>query len=147
MQIPFNRRQALLATAALGLAGGAAAQSSDAPLHMVVTFPPGGSTDIAARIKAGVVWVNCANVFDAGAGFGGYRESGFGREGGREGMAAYLAYPAPAAKNPEAAPAAVEPTPAAAARESASSRERPICAAINSTAASAAASTSDLPGM
>ena len=50
MQIPMNRRQALLATAALGLSGAAAAQSSDAPLHLVITFPPGGSTDIAARI-------------------------------------------------------------------------------------------------
>ncbi|MCA8880676.1 MAG: aldehyde dehydrogenase family protein, partial [Rhodobacteraceae bacterium] len=38
--------------------------------------------DVAAQVKAGVVWVNCTNVFDAGAGFGGYRESGFGREGG-----------------------------------------------------------------
>ncbi len=46
--------------------------------------------DIAPRIKAGVVWVNCTNLFDAASGFGGYRESGFGREGGREGMWAYL---------------------------------------------------------
>src|SRR5256885_6265894 len=38
--------------------------------------------DIAPKIKAGVVWVNCTNLFDAAAGFGGYRESGFGREGG-----------------------------------------------------------------
>jgi aldehyde dehydrogenase (NAD+) len=68
--------------------------------------------DIASRIKAGVVWVNCVNIFDAGAGFGGYRESGFGREGGREGMAAYLATPVPAAKKPEAAAPAPEPTPA-----------------------------------
>ncbi|SFH22026.1 aldehyde dehydrogenase (NAD+) [Palleronia marisminoris] len=45
--------------------------------------------DLAGQIKAGVVWINCTNVFDAGAGFGGYRESGFGREGGREGMMAY----------------------------------------------------------
>jgi aldehyde dehydrogenase (NAD+) len=37
-----------------------------------------------------VVWINCTNVFDAAAGFGGYRESGFGREGGREGLAEYL---------------------------------------------------------
>ena len=46
--------------------------------------------DIAPKIKAGVVWVNCTNQFDAAAGFGGYRESGFGREGGREGMFEYL---------------------------------------------------------
>ncbi|MHB8301252.1 MAG: aldehyde dehydrogenase family protein [Acidobacteriaceae bacterium] len=46
--------------------------------------------DVAARLKAGVVWVNGANFFDAACGFGGYRESGFGREGGREGMYEYL---------------------------------------------------------
>jgi len=46
--------------------------------------------DIAPKIKAGVVWVNCTNMFDAASGFGGYRESGFGREGGREGMWEYL---------------------------------------------------------
>jgi aldehyde dehydrogenase (NAD+) len=37
-----------------------------------------------------VVWVNSTNLFDAASGFGGYRESGFGREGGREGMWEYL---------------------------------------------------------
>ncbi|HET9293588.1 MAG TPA: aldehyde dehydrogenase family protein, partial [Gemmatimonadales bacterium] len=42
--------------------------------------------DIAPRIKAGSVWINCTNVFDAASGFGGYRESGFGREGGKEGL-------------------------------------------------------------
>ena len=46
--------------------------------------------DIAPKIKAGVVWINCTNLFDAAAGFGGYRESGYGREGGREGMWEYL---------------------------------------------------------
>ena len=46
--------------------------------------------DTAARVKAGVVWINSTNLFDAAAGFGGYRESGFGREGGREGMHEYL---------------------------------------------------------
>ena len=46
--------------------------------------------DIAPKVKAGVVWINCTNQFDAAAGFGGYRESGFGREGGREGMYEYL---------------------------------------------------------
>ena len=45
--------------------------------------------DIAPKIKAGVVWINATNLFDAAAGFGGYRESGFGREGGREGMFEY----------------------------------------------------------
>ena len=46
--------------------------------------------DMAARVKAGVVWINSTNLLDAGAGFGGYRESGFGREGGREGLYEYL---------------------------------------------------------
>jgi aldehyde dehydrogenase (NAD+) len=45
--------------------------------------------DIAPKLKAGSVWVNCTNVFDAAAGFGGYRESGFGREGGKEGLYEY----------------------------------------------------------
>jgi len=67
--------------------------------------------DIAARVKAGVVWVNATNLFDAGAPFGGMRESGFGREGGRAGMRDYLrpertktpARPAP--RSPAAQPA------------------------------------------
>jgi aldehyde dehydrogenase (NAD+) len=46
--------------------------------------------DLAAQVKAGVVWVNSTNQFDAACGFGGYRESGYGREGGREGMIEYL---------------------------------------------------------
>lgn len=45
---------------------------------------------VAPRLVAGVVWVNGTNMFDAAAGFGGTRESGFGREGGWEGLAAYL---------------------------------------------------------
>ena len=45
---------------------------------------------VAAQIKAGVVWVNSTNLFDAACGFGGYRESGYGREGGREGLREYL---------------------------------------------------------
>jgi aldehyde dehydrogenase (NAD+) len=44
----------------------------------------------ASAVKAGVVWINSTNMFDAAAGFGGYKESGFGREGGREGMYEYL---------------------------------------------------------
>ena len=46
--------------------------------------------DVASQVKAGVVWVNSTNLFDASCGFGGYRESGYGREGGREGMYEYL---------------------------------------------------------
>jgi aldehyde dehydrogenase (NAD+) len=46
--------------------------------------------DTARLIKAGVVWVNSTNLFDAAAGFGGYRESGFGREGGKEGLYEYV---------------------------------------------------------
>jgi aldehyde dehydrogenase (NAD+) len=45
---------------------------------------------VAAQIKAGVVWVNSTNLFDAACGFGGYKESGYGREGGKEGMYEYL---------------------------------------------------------
>ncbi len=68
--------------------------------------------DVAGRVRAGVVWINSANIFDAGAGFGGLRESGFGREGGREGMAAYLKLAVPKAKKPEEAPAALDASPA-----------------------------------
>jgi aldehyde dehydrogenase (NAD+) len=64
---------------------------------------------VSAQLKAGVVWVNCTNLFDASCGFGGYRESGYGREGGREGLLEYLE---PAwFKNAPALPAA-EPAPA-----------------------------------
>ncbi len=56
--------------------------------------------DIAPQLAAGVVWVNGTNMFDAAAGFGGLRESGFGREGGWEGLMAYCrpAKPSVAAK-------------------------------------------------
>jgi aldehyde dehydrogenase (NAD+) len=46
--------------------------------------------DVAPKIKAGTVWINSTNLFDAASGFGGYRESGFGREGGREGVWEYV---------------------------------------------------------
>ncbi|HEX7242319.1 MAG TPA: aldehyde dehydrogenase family protein, partial [Longimicrobiaceae bacterium] len=46
--------------------------------------------DVAPKLKAGTVWINCTNQFDAASGFGGYRESGFGREGGREGLWEYV---------------------------------------------------------
>ena len=46
--------------------------------------------DVAPKLKAGTVWINCTNMFDASSGFGGYRESGFGREGGKEGLYEYV---------------------------------------------------------
>ena len=45
---------------------------------------------VAGKIQAGTIWINCTNMFDAASGFGGYRESGYGREGGREGLYEYL---------------------------------------------------------
>src|SRR5271169_1059327 len=61
-----------------GLAACVWSESINAALH------------VAAQLKAGVVWVNCTNLIDASCGFGGYRESGYGREGGREGLQEYL---------------------------------------------------------
>jgi len=49
----------------------------------------GLALETALSVRAGVVWVNIHNAFDAAAGFGGYKESGFGREGGREGLFEY----------------------------------------------------------
>ncbi|MDE2337355.1 MAG: aldehyde dehydrogenase family protein, partial [Alphaproteobacteria bacterium] len=66
--------------------------------------------DVAPRLKAGVVWVNGTNMFDAAAGFGGVRESGFGREGGWEGL---LAYRKSAARPRAIKPIAAFPEPAA----------------------------------
>ncbi|MFC2967432.1 aldehyde dehydrogenase family protein [Acidimangrovimonas pyrenivorans] len=65
--------------------------------------------DIAPKLAAGVVWVNGTNMFDAAAGFGGIRESGFGREGGWEGLLAYLE---PDAKARALKPVAPNPEPA-----------------------------------
>ena len=94
------------------------------------------------KLKAGVVWVNSTNLFDAGAGFGGYRESGFGREGGREGLYEYLkpkawarprsrgaadaAAPAPSSRAPRARPAAPSTGPPSSL--SAASRRGPMAA-------------------
>ena len=50
----------------------------------------GLALEVAMQVRAGVIWVNCHNMFDAAAGFGGYKESGFGREGGVQGLGAYL---------------------------------------------------------
>nr|WP_184641643.1 aldehyde dehydrogenase family protein [Variovorax guangxiensis] len=62
---------------------------------------------IAPQLQAGVVWVNATNLFDAGVGFGGYRESGYGREGGREGCYEYLKPRAWAQRKPRADDVAV----------------------------------------
>lgn len=64
--------------------------------------------DIAPKVVAGVVWVNGTNFFDAAAAFGGMRESGFGREGGWEGLQAYTR---PRHKAPPIAPIAPVPAP------------------------------------
>ena len=45
---------------------------------------------VADRLRAGVVWANTFNRFDPSSPFGGYKESGYGREGGKQGLAAYL---------------------------------------------------------
>jgi aldehyde dehydrogenase (NAD+) len=47
---------------------------------------------VADRLRAGVVWANTFNKFDPTSPFGGYKESGYGREGGRHGLEAYLAH-------------------------------------------------------
>lgn len=74
--------------------------------------------EVAPQIKAGVVWVNGTNMFDAAVGFGGMKESGFGREGGMEGMYAYLK-PAYSVKTAMEKPLA-EITPSGASHPSAS---------------------------
>ena len=68
----------------------------------------GLALDVAPKLQVGVVWVNATNLFDAAVGFGGSRESGFGREGGREGAYEYLKPKAWAARKPRA----IEPAPA-----------------------------------
>jgi aldehyde dehydrogenase (NAD+) len=64
--------------------------------------------EVARKLKAGVVWINATNLFDAASGFGGYRESGFGREGGVEGLYEYV--------KPACSPVHRAPAPAYAAR-------------------------------
>jgi aldehyde dehydrogenase (NAD+) len=67
----------------------------------------GLALDIAPKLMAGVVWVNATNLFDASVGFGGYRESGFGREGGREGIYEYLKPKAWSARKQRTKPPAI----------------------------------------
>jgi acyl-CoA reductase-like NAD-dependent aldehyde dehydrogenase len=72
---------------------------------------------VADKLRAGVIWANTFNKFDPSSPFGGYKESGYGREGGRHGLAAYLK-PAAAvgrvAVKPAAAVGRVAAKPAAA---------------------------------
>jgi aldehyde dehydrogenase (NAD+) len=63
---------------AYGLSAGVWTEKGSRILHM------------AARLRAGVVWANTFNRFDPASPFGGYKESGFGREGGRQGLEPYL---------------------------------------------------------
>ncbi len=67
--------------------------------------------EVSARLKAGVVWINSTNLFDAAAGFGGYRESGFGREGGKEGLAEYRAFDLPRTDGRAAKPKPLDSAP------------------------------------
>ncbi|MGD1955285.1 MAG: aldehyde dehydrogenase family protein [Sphingomonadales bacterium] len=79
----------------------------------------GRCLDMAGRIKAGVIWINTANQFDAAVGFGGYKESGFGREGGLKGLRAYVKEPWPwtgpaqvaKPKSRETSPPSIDQTP------------------------------------
>ncbi len=72
--------------------------------------------DVATQIKAGTVWINSTNLFDAASGFGGYRESGFGREGGKEGLWEYV-------KKERSSPGV--PSPKVGAKPSPAAKERP----------------------
>ena len=67
--------------------------------------------DVARGIQAGTVWINSTNLFDASSGFGGYRESGFGREGGREGLMEYVRTNRAHAATPLPPPSSVRPGP------------------------------------
>ncbi|MBK5934371.1 aldehyde dehydrogenase (NAD+) [Rhodovulum imhoffii] len=67
--------------------------------------------EVAPKLAAGVVWVNGANMFDAAVGFGGLRESGFGREGGWEGLTEYLRAPGGRPEAVPVTPGVVGPAP------------------------------------
>jgi aldehyde dehydrogenase (NAD+) len=67
--------------------------------------------ELAVKLKAGVVWINTTNQLDAACGFGGIRESGFGREGGLEGMLDYMRERFEWISGPEASSAASEASP------------------------------------
>ncbi len=79
--LPFRTAKEAIALAnntMYGLAG--SVHSEQLPLAL----------ETAKHIRAGTVWINGHNMFDAAAGFGGYKESGYGRDGGREGLYEYV---------------------------------------------------------
>merc|ERR1711881_257099 len=79
--LPFRTAKEAIAIANNTLYGlGASVHSEQLPLAL----------ETAKHVQAGAVWINCHNLFDAAAGFGGYRQSGFGRDGGREGLMEYV---------------------------------------------------------
>ena len=79
--LPFRTAKEALALANNTLYGlGASVHTEQLPLAL----------ETAKHIQAGAVWINCHNLFDAAAGFGGYKQSGFGRDGGREGLMEYV---------------------------------------------------------
>jgi len=79
--LPFRTAKEAIALANNTLYGlGASVHTEQLPLAL----------ETAKHIKAGSVWINCHNLFDAAAGFGGYKQSGFGRDGGREGLFEYV---------------------------------------------------------
>jgi len=79
--LPFRTAKEAIAIANNTLYGlGASVHSEQLPLAL----------ETAKHIQAGAVWINCHNMFDAAAGFGGYKQSGFGRDGGKEGLFEYV---------------------------------------------------------
>merc|ERR1719433_340990 len=79
--MPFRTEKEAIAMANNTMYGlGASVHSEKLPLAL----------ETAKHIKAGTVWINCHNMFDAAAGFGGYKQSGFGRDGGQEGLYEYV---------------------------------------------------------
>jgi len=79
--MPFRTAKEALALANNTLYGlGASVHTEQLPLAL----------ETAKHIQAGSVWINCHNMFDAAAGFGGFKQSGFGRDGGREGLFEYV---------------------------------------------------------